>query len=1062
MQPVQKPLQNNQSSNHSDTHPEQTTARTVKPAPVQNVWSTRIEQMKARAISQPHSAALPTVVQESSHVATISTPTETISTDNTSMSAPELSSSNSAHTTPPTPLSVNGHHADDHHHDPFVVRPHLAPPTRISLPVVDSENWPTVGSSASPPERPSSNGNIDVNTGGDNVKMDENSHKKDEKTKWVPIPAEELQVAADAHQRNRPPRHTQTHSQYQNSSRGSTRPVSGPASTSGSISGQNSQGQSRTHSVAGVRQGGSRAGSVSNSQAQSRTGSVHSSPRQSSIRGGKRLHDDIPLNKVTESLSPTNRSIHSSRVTSPQSQPHSLPAAAPPPSSDLFISQSPHTGVEQAYIDVGQCSPYYQSIPPPFSGPASRSYDSTHASNSPTSNQYALPAPGSAVYTPPPIPGNISPHPGFPGVSQYPVYPPFYYTAPYLPWVPGQEPPPHMYPITSPVHLGSTNPPYPLPTNAATSPDGLPPVTLIERPPPPSESDGVAGYRNVDFVAAPVTSQADESEGERGRRGREFSFGSIKPTTPNKTPSPAPQVPAVVVAEAGSAAPTESDNQNELAIEKSFASFSIGVMPGEPGPSRIRARTRTTSRHAASSHERLRTAPARLGADTSTNEDTVNPASAESTDTKIVDLTESKWEFGTTGQVASADIEERHGMPQSNTYRPLSSNNQSLNIRHAPIAPAPRLPPQPPVMYEISSGLVPMAPHPSYSPTVSHSPSSGPYPAPEFLPPNAATEGAGDEWQVKNFGYGFGRGNGGVGVVSGPPPVDDRIRGREPREIPRDYQPGRPRRGSYSANRGGHERGGYSGRRGRGGNAYGGRGYTVRGYSRGGYQYNQQRPPFAVTQPMPPPPPPEHTTYYPPPPISLQSGTTYFHPPGYDPYAYTPYPPPMPVTTPSQPVPPVPTPITIVPFPLDHVRYYLLGQLEYYFSEQNLPRDFYLRQQMDSRGWIHIPLIASFERVKSLTLDLQLVQDVLALSSLVEVRDDYVRIHRWERYILPTAAKSVVEDTGSHTSTQEHQDIHHHPGDDSADTESTSHEDEDEEDIEFVLGDAASATANRD
>lgn len=64
---------------------------------------------------------------------------------------------------------------------------------------------------------------------------------------------------------------------------------------------------------------------------------------------------------------------------------------------------------------------------------------------------------------------------------------------------------------------------------------------------------------------------------------------------------------------------------------------------------------------------------------------------------------------------------------------------------------------------------------------------------------------------------------------------------------------------------------------------------------------------------------------------------------------------------------------------------------------------------MDSRGWIAISLLGSFNRVKSLTYDLQLVKDVLILSSLVEVQGDWVRMHRWERYVLPDAPPSPLE-----------------------------------------------------
>lgn len=46
--------------------------------------------------------------------------------------------------------------------------------------------------------------------------------------------------------------------------------------------------------------------------------------------------------------------------------------------------------------------------------------------------------------------------------------------------------------------------------------------------------------------------------------------------------------------------------------------------------------------------------------------------------------------------------------------------------------------------------------------------------------------------------------------------------------------------------------------------------------------------------------------------------------------------------------PPMPIPVTIPPFQLDPLRFYLLGQLEYYFGIQNLAMDFFLRQQVRS------------------------------------------------------------------------------------------------------------------
>jgi hypothetical protein len=65
---------------------------------------------------------------------------------------------------------------------------------------------------------------------------------------------------------------------------------------------------------------------------------------------------------------------------------------------------------------------------------------------------------------------------------------------------------------------------------------------------------------------------------------------------------------------------------------------------------------------------------------------------------------------------------------------------------------------------------------------------------------------------------------------------------------------------------------------------------------------------------------------------------------------------------------------------------------------------------MDARGWIPISLIASFNRVRQLTQDVQLVKDVLYLSSLVQVRGNMVRMGGWEPFVLPDAVPSTVEE----------------------------------------------------
>ncbi|XP_054165960.1 GATA zinc finger domain-containing protein 14-like [Oppia nitens] len=62
-------------------------------------------------------------------------------------------------------------------------------------------------------------------------------------------------------------------------------------------------------------------------------------------------------------------------------------------------------------------------------------------------------------------------------------------------------------------------------------------------------------------------------------------------------------------------------------------------------------------------------------------------------------------------------------------------------------------------------------------------------------------------------------------------------------------------------------------------------------------------------------------------------------------------------------------------------------QIEYYFSDENLQRDFFLRRKMDASGSLPISLIASFHRVQALTQDVQMVIDSLLDSKTVEILD---------------------------------------------------------------------------
>ncbi|XP_028047135.2 la-related protein 1B [Monomorium pharaonis] len=66
---------------------------------------------------------------------------------------------------------------------------------------------------------------------------------------------------------------------------------------------------------------------------------------------------------------------------------------------------------------------------------------------------------------------------------------------------------------------------------------------------------------------------------------------------------------------------------------------------------------------------------------------------------------------------------------------------------------------------------------------------------------------------------------------------------------------------------------------------------------------------------------------------------------------------------------------------------YIRKQIEYYFSEENLVKDFFLRRKMNAEGFLPLNLIASFQRVLNLTTDLDLVIEAVSESDRLELME---------------------------------------------------------------------------
>ncbi|KAI7738349.1 hypothetical protein M8C21_008412 [Ambrosia artemisiifolia] len=80
----------------------------------------------------------------------------------------------------------------------------------------------------------------------------------------------------------------------------------------------------------------------------------------------------------------------------------------------------------------------------------------------------------------------------------------------------------------------------------------------------------------------------------------------------------------------------------------------------------------------------------------------------------------------------------------------------------------------------------------------------------------------------------------------------------------------------------------------------------------------------------------------------------------------------------------------------------IVNQIDFYFSNDNLVRDTFLRRNMDEQGWVPVGLIAGFKKVSYLTDNVQLILDAMRTSTVVEVQGDKLRRRNdWMKWIMP-------------------------------------------------------------
>nr|XP_023025760.1 la-related protein 1B [Leptinotarsa decemlineata] len=92
------------------------------------------------------------------------------------------------------------------------------------------------------------------------------------------------------------------------------------------------------------------------------------------------------------------------------------------------------------------------------------------------------------------------------------------------------------------------------------------------------------------------------------------------------------------------------------------------------------------------------------------------------------------------------------------------------------------------------------------------------------------------------------------------------------------------------------------------------------------------------------------------------------------------------------------------------VKEYIRNQIEYYFSEDNLNRDFFLRRKMDPEGYLPVTLIASFHRVQALTNNIALIVEAISSSDKLELTAGFKVRPRNEPFKWPILNECKIQE----------------------------------------------------
>ncbi|KAK6115717.1 hypothetical protein DH2020_007986 [Rehmannia glutinosa] len=175
-------------------------------------------------------------------------------------------------------------------------------------------------------------------------------------------------------------------------------------------------------------------------------------------------------------------------------------------------------------------------------------------------------------------------------------------------------------------------------------------------------------------------------------------------------------------------------------------------------------------------------------------------------------------------------------------------------------------------------------------------------------------------------------------------------------------------------------------------------------------------PPQYVPPPMgymPSPLPHGAAPFLQPPPVRVFPGQIGFVSDMASPFIYVPTMPPE--TFRAMSLVPPPPPMLFSPANENPLTNMIVKQIDFYFSDDNLVKDNFLRSNMDDHGWVPITLIASFRRVQQLTKDIPVILESLRYSTVVEVQGDKVRRrNEWNKWLHSSNRRN--SDSGTHAS----------------------------------------------